>query len=309
MKSTLLFFFGSLFLASCASVFNEHQTTVKVYTTRPSKIIIDNDTIKTFINKAKLTFRREKKILKIKIIADSIEKNLVIKPMNSFMYYNNILTYGLGFLVDRKKMKRYTYPKRLFLNSSDTLSKYFGYEQGDKTGQTYLHLSLPYVNSFLLRPEDEPIKQNTGFWGISVGFDHYISNNRFLNVSATAASDFFVPVPAAVDIRGEYELMSSMYLSMSNNHKVKRFSFGYGLSYSKNSWDLQYHDQFNPPPPKRPPVTKSNDAFGLIFSSYFQTGKSFNVGLIYKPTLMRLHTPQPFQYEHLISVDFAWKLY
>lgn len=101
----------------------------------------------------------------------------------------------------------------------------------------------------------------------------------------------------------------SLYLSFSHNYKVRRFSFGYGFSYSKNSWMLEYNDRFNPPPPKRQPVTKSNDAIGLIFSSYFQAGKSFNLGLIYRPTLMKFHSSRPFQYEQLISIDFVWKLY
>ncbi|MFM8743023.1 MAG: hypothetical protein ACKODM_06840, partial [Cytophagales bacterium] len=139
MKSIFQFLAINFLLTSCASIFNEQQTIVKIYTTKPSKIIVGKDTFKTFINKAKLTFKRDKKNLNIKVVADSIEKNLVIKPKNSFMYYGNILTYGLGFLVDRKKMKRYAYPKRLFLNSSDSISTYFGWEQGDKKGRNYLH--------------------------------------------------------------------------------------------------------------------------------------------------------------------------
>lgn len=298
-----------LFLTSCASVFNERTTTTKIYTTRASKIIFNKDTIETFANKAKLNLERRKETLFLRVISDSLEKRIVLKPQNSFNYYGNILTYGIGFLVDKKKPKRYGYPRKIFLNSLDTLSKYFRYDQEDKKGQLHLHLSLPHINNFLLKPINESAKTNTGFWGISIGMDYYYQNNKFLNISASAVSDFFVPIPAAVDIKGEYELMTSSSLYLSNNYKIRRFSIGYGLSYSRNTWDLRYYDLFNPPPPSRPPVKKSKDAFGFIFSSYYQLGKCFNIGVIYRPSFWPINSEQTFQYEHLISMDFAWKLY
>lgn len=299
-----------LFLnSSCASIFNGRHTTTKIYTTRASKIIFNSDTIKTFANKAKIKLQRNNYSIPIIIATDSLEKRIFVKAENSFNYYCNILTYGIGFLIDRNEAKRYSYPKRIFINSLDTLSRYFRYDQDDKKGQWQLHLSLPHINNFLLRPENEPVKSNTGFWGISLGMDYYYHNKGFTNISASVVSDFFVPIPAAVDIIGEYELMTSRFLSLSNNHKIKRFSFGYGLSYSLNTWDLQFHDLFNPPPPIRPPVKKSKEAFGLVFSSYYQVGKSFNVGLMYRPSFWQLGSRQPVQYEHLMSLDLAWKLY
>jgi hypothetical protein len=117
-----------------------------------------------------------------------------------------------------------------------------------------------------------------------------------------------VPVPAAVDISGEYELMSSSYLNISNNHKVRRFSFGYGFSYSKNTWDLRYYNRFNPPPPTRNPEKKSNNALGLVFSSYYLTGKRFTLGIVYRPTFYRLNAEPVFKYEHLLSLNFGWKI-
>lgn len=121
-------------------------------------------------------------------------------------------------------------------------------------------------------------------------------------------SDFFVPFPAAVDISGEYELMSSRYASVSNNHRLGRFSFGYGLSYSKNTWDYRYYDRFDPPPLAREPIKRSHNAFGLVFPTYFQLGEQFNIGVIYRPTFFRPTMTYKFAYEHLISIDFAWKI-
>lgn len=102
--------------------------------------------------------------------------------------------------------------------------------------------------------------------------------------------------------------MSSRYASISNNHKLGTFSLGYGLSYSKNTWDFRYYDKFDAPPPTREPIKKSSNAIGLIFPTYLQLGEHFNVGVIYRPTFYRPKLNDKFKYEHLISIDFAWKI-
>ena len=168
--------------------------------------------------------------------------------------------------------------------------------------------STPITATFQLTPENESTIAETGFWGFTIGLDYYHKTNQYLNLGISGVTDLFVPVPAAVDLSGEYESMSSRYVSLSNNHKLGRFRVGYGLSYSKNSWDLRYYDRFDPAPQTREPVRKSNNAFGLVIPTYYQTGEHFNIGVIYRPTFYRPNVTDKFQYEHLISIDFAWKI-
>ena len=225
------------------------------------------------------------------------------------MYWVNIpYSYGIGMLVDMNNPKRYSYPKRIYINSTDSRSNYYHYSQSDNKGEVHLHLSLPYINSFSLKPKNETRKVNTGFWGLSIGLDYFHSNNQFINIGTSGVLDFFLPFPAAVDMSGENELMSSWYISLSNNHRLGRFSVGYGLSYGRNTWDLSYSDWGDPPPPTRNPITRSHSAFGLIFPNYFQFGEHFNIGIVYRPTFYRPNLTDKFSYEHLISVDFAWKI-
>lgn len=184
----------------------------------------------------------------------------------------------------------------------------FKSQQTYNAGDLYLHLSIPYINGFYFQPENEPNeKTKLGYFGLTLGLDYYHSNRQFLNFSASAVADLPVPFPVAVDYFGEYEAMQSVYLSLSNNHIIKRFTIGYGLSYGKNLWALRYDARFGPPPPTREPVEKSNSFLGLVIPAYFKWGRHFNIGLIYRPTLVRFNTESKYEYEHLISIDLAWK--
>jgi hypothetical protein len=229
-----------------------------------------------------------------------------LRPKNSFNYYANVLTYGLGFIWDSKSPKRYTYRKNVYIDYNSTKQKPERFLPS-KRGQLNLVYSIPYINNFYLQPQDEPTKINTGFWGVSAGLEYYYKSNKFINLSVSGATDFFVPVPAAVDISGEYELMSSVYIGLTNNYQFKTFTIGYGLNYAKNIWDFRYSGFGDPPPPTREPVTKSNQSIGLILNSYYQLGRHFNLGLIYRPTLISVYPTMETKYEHLISLDFAWK--
>jgi hypothetical protein len=211
-------------------------------------------------------------------------------------------------LVDMNSPKRYTYPGKIHINSADTISKYYHYSQSKNKGELHLHLSLPHINLFCLKPQNETYKINTGFWGLSVGLDYYHSNNQFINLGASGVLDFFLPFPAAVDLNGEHEFMSSWYISLSNNHRLGRFTLGYGLSYGENAWSLRYFDWLDPPPPTRDPVTRRHNSLGLIFPAYFQLYQHFSIGVVYRPSFYRPNIKDKFSYEHLISIDFAWKI-
>lgn len=180
--------------------------------------------------------------------------------------------------------------------------------QSNIKGGLYLRLSLPHINTFYLQPENEPDKKiRTGFWGLSIGLDYHHSNNQFLNVSASAVTDIIIPFPAAIDRSGEYETTSSAYFSLSNNHKSKRFTLGYGVSLGVNYWAIKFDDRFDPPPPTREPVTKKHSSLGLVIKSYYEFDERLSTGIIYRPTFIRLNVEPTIKYEHLISIDFAWK--
>ena len=191
--------------------------------------------------------------------------------------------------------------QKITLNLEDTI---IGCD--NTKGQISLHLSFPYINNFHLSPESEGSKTNTGFMGYSVGLDYCYKPNQYINLSFSQIQDFFLPI-AFVDRGDEYELMSSYNMSLTNNHKVNRFSLGYGMAFSRNSWELRnlFWDENSS---TREPVKKNNSVLGLSFSTYYQLSQNFYLGMIYKPTFLRLNSDPTFKYEHTISIDIAWKI-
>jgi hypothetical protein len=192
---------------------------------------------------------------------------------------------------------------------SDSSNKYLLFDPRDRKGQIFLNVSLPWVNSFYLKPDKENYKSNTGFWGIAIGLDYYHHRQQLFNLTASGVMDFFIPFPAVVDFIGLNELMSSSYIGFSNNHKLRNFSMGYGLSYTSNTWNLRY---FGSQPDTlaidKQPRKKSSNAIGFIFPIYYQLGHNFYAGVIYRPTIYRFSTSNHFAYEHLISIDIGWKI-
>jgi len=307
MKQTPLILIASILLSSCATILNQPYTNVKVRTTEPSKIVFKQDTIKTTNNKVDLWAERKKETLSFVVMTDSITKTIEVKSKLSTAFWlgNSFSGVGvIGYAIDLTNPKRFTYPNNIYINSTDTISRYYGFSIDNK-GELYLHLSLPHINSFCLRPEKEGYKVNTGFWGFKIGLDYYYLTNRFISLNVSGVSDIFVPFPASPNFGEKYELMNSMYISLSDNYRLGRFTAGYGLSYGRNTWYYSYEP---PPPQTEHHVTKTHNTFGFIFPTYFQMGKYFNMGVVYRPTFYRPTLAPKIAYEHLISIDLAWKI-
>ncbi len=293
---------------SCAAVINTKYTKIIINTTSPSKIIYNSDTTFTYENKVELSVPRNENPVEITAINDSLKKSITIPSRNSIAYYLNIpCNWGIGMFIDNSYPERYAYPSNIYLNTSDTLSEYFTYDITDKKGNYYLNLSLPYINYFQMQPDNESLKSNGGFFGLSLGLDYYHSQNQFIKFSVSTVADLFAPI-GPLDYEGEYERLNSTYLGLTNNHRIWHFSIGYGIALSRNTWNLinqSYPDTiFN----SRKPVSKSKTTLGLIFSTYYQTGENLHIGIIYRPTFYRFYSKENLLYEHLISIDFMWKI-
>ena len=102
--------------------------------------------------------------------------------------------------------------------------------------------------------------------------------------------------------------MSSLYFSFSLNRRIRRFSYGYGLSLGSNTYSHNVRVFFPGSTFTFESSTlQKNRVLGLIFSGYIQLRPNFHLGLIYRPTLFRFDEHPAYKYEHLFSVDLAWK--
>ena len=299
MKQTLYTLIVSIFLTSCATIINQPYKCVTVHTTEPSCIIFEHDTINTVENKAYLKVKRKNESFSIVATTDSLTKAIRIEPKNSIMYWSNIcFNYGIGMLVDMKSPKRYSYPDKVYINSTDVRGNYSTYGEANNKGELYLHLSLPLINSFRMILENDEAKVRTGVGGITLGLDYYHSKKQFIHLGISGLSGGFSLK------NSKLESFTSDYISLSNNHKIGRFAIGYGLSGAKNTYSD--YNWFLLIPIKD--TEKSHYAFGLIFPNYFQLGDFFNAGIVFRPTFYRPNMTDKFVYEHLISIDFALKI-
>ncbi len=309
MKNLLLISCLAFGFCSCATILNPIDKAMTIYTSGPSKIIIKKDTLHTEANEVHFLVPRTKDPLNLRVVTDSSDQALSVPAKNSFAYYLNIVyNYGLGMLVDQNNPKRFTYPRRIYLDT--TAKGWVRYQPtlGAQKGEINVHLSMPFLNAFLQKPTQDGTKSSTGFLGLAFGLDYYHQNDQYLKLGFSTVSDFFSPSPAPFYIEGGRDYLNSAFGYLSNHHRIKRLDWGYGLSLAENRWAFDnYIDDPDSNPPQGSQRKRSVSA-GLMFSGHYFTGPSFHIGLQYCPSLWRLYENPGFRYEHVISLDLAWKI-
>ncbi|MEM9671061.1 MAG: hypothetical protein AAF992_00605 [Bacteroidota bacterium] len=301
----------SLLCTGCATLLNRPVTNITLHTSKPTTIVYQSDTLNTeHHNRCTILVNRSPEPVQLSVEQDSLYHSIRIPSKNSLAYYLNIVyTAGLGMLADKDRPERYAYPRQVYFNLAETPLAYSRHGRGNRQNQRYVRVSIPYVNHFRLAPANESNKINTGFWGISLGLDHYYSSQQYLNLTVGAVTDFDAPFLLPYERVGEQESMFSVYFNVSNNYRINRFHLVYGLSYAINTWNLRYHDRQNAPPPTREPTTKTSHTLGAVVPAYVQLGEQLMIGVVYRPTFLRFNINPTLAYEHLVSLDFVWRVH
>jgi len=167
-----------------------------------------------------------------------------------------------------------------------------------------------------MKPENEGTKINVGSMGIGFGLDYYHSKDQFIHFGYSAlfggADRTWVEATETERSHRIIESMTTEYISLSNNHKFGQFSIGYGLSFAHNKWDYKRRRWlwvfFIPVPVLLEHRVEQHNAFGFVFPMHLQVGEYFNVGAVYRPTFLRTTATHKLAYEHLLSLEFAWKI-
>ncbi|MDR1089724.1 MAG: hypothetical protein LBL79_01500 [Prevotella sp.] len=329
MKKYLIIALISCLFASCASILNGDWTSVSVWTEQPVKAIVRGDTLHTKpssnTNVLSFSVPRSGEPLRFVLQSDSLRKTINLSPKNSQNYYLNALYFWPGFLVDMSNPKRYTYDSKLTFDRN--LNLYDG-RFITRKGDLNFYFSLPFIYLSLntISPEGHSRITRGSVVGLSAGFDYYYQKNKFINLTGSLSTSnisgcgYFLPY----DWSGELLTDDSFVihsLNMSHNHRLKRFSFGYGLSYSYTNY---HKDEYSMMPYGIISGYNSNrsdysyildcnnyryTSLGLVFNGYCYFSRYFSVGVIYKPNLLRLKSQSgnPFKYEHQITFDFAFR--
>lgn len=182
-----------------------------------------------------------------------------------------------------------------------------------KSGDFRLDIKLPHFNYLALNPNKKFKDAEFGFNGYGLGFEYNYKDKKFLEANISFVMTFELPFPAPVD--AEYnKILSSFYFNLTDNIVKNRFTFGYGINYSANTWKewTRDFDNWNGNFDSIGTVTSSqtyiNRNLGLTFNSYYRLGKTIHIGLIYQPSLLNLNNSPEFIYEHLISMEVNWRI-
>ena len=277
---------------------------------------------------AKIDVTRSKSDLHIALLADSvIKKEFTVEPrLNAWFCLGNPLEFlylaPIAWGIDLTNPRRFTYGKYIFLDFYDTttvirpklmpeLHNFLTRQYPSYQGQINVLYSYPLVNVFHFKPQNELPKTIVGCLGIGLGVEYFYTNTKSLQLKGDAIIDFLLPFPAPVDFWGDRETVNSWYVSISDNWKIRRFTFGYGFNYAENTWKFipypEYDDLGNLIP-KRDFTRKTNKALGLTFTSYYQILGWFYLGVVYRPSIFQLSPQRGLAYEHIVTFDALFKI-
>jgi len=293
------FIFGlSLVLfASCATTFNTKKVCVRIVPEKGVKVVTVENSVRK--NDEEYVVKRQQENLKINVRVDSTDKVILIPPIKSFAYWENFLNLGVGFLVDKKTPRRFSYPKNIFLEKSDTTIKVLRFPT-TKKGTVELCFLLPYINSFHVNTPTGS-SYTAGFMGIGIGLNYYYKNNTYISINAGASANIDVPIPAPVDHFTEYQRVNCVFINVRNQHKLGRFDLGYGLSFSNSRWTLINSSKSNE-------LSQQNKGLGLSLNLKHHLSKAMSIGVVYQPTFMNLNRKPAFGYQDFITIELAIKL-
>lgn len=289
---------------------------------------------------------RSKDSLRFVLLSDSLPKSVSIASKNSTAYYFNYYPSFLpGLLIDKSRPKRFTYRKILSFdenlnqNNKITTGQWIDFnkqkikmnmksEPGRK-GRLYWNISYPFIYPTFnyLKPIDQARITSDNTLGLSSGFDYYYKSNKFINFNIAYSfsvynnNDLFSNLDERIGSIKDH--LSTTNLSLSTNHRFEYFSYGYGLSYSIIDWskDVYFESAYVNTldlDPKTPQLSDNIDeehrsarysTLGLVFNGYFHFTDWLSLGVVYKPSFIRLkpNGADRFCYEHQISVDLAFR--
>ncbi|MDR1984179.1 MAG: hypothetical protein LBQ28_05085 [Prevotellaceae bacterium] len=300
--------------SSCATIYNQRQYPLKITADKPDTRISYND--KEYSLPAIIPVIRSKSDLNIRVINDSIEKDIIIKSrLDGNFVFGNLFWFPFGHLLDLTTSKRFTYGKDILIKPLESNTTYFVPKvYKSKKGDFNLILSLPLVNLFCFQPQYERTQSSAGMFGIAGGFEYFYKDKKSFQLRADVAISFRLYAEQIGGTVSPRTFASSCYLSFTDNWKSGRFILGYGIKYAVNAWSYYgswYYDRDDDTDyliDNKPSRHTKNYSLGFTFNAYYQISKKLHIGIIYSPSVFRISPKSGFLYEHVFSFDLAWKI-
>lgn len=171
-----------------------------------------------------------------------------------------------------------------------------------------IDLKLPWVNHLALNPDNKFKENRLGFVGVGMGIEYNYAENKYLETSFSAAATSNIPFPAPV-LKSYNKSFTTFYGGLTKNIIKNRFTIGYGINYADNQWAEVIRGSSNNPLATDSLTEYSNKSLGVTLNTYYRLGKTANVGITYRPSLFNIEDNFSFLYEHLITIEFMWRVH
>lgn len=117
-----------LISTSCTAILNSRNSGIQFKSNEAAEFIVHGDTIATEADQSFLiAVENSRQPITVAVSTETQEKNLKIKPYKPAYYWANFASYGIGFIVDEIAKKKFTYPKKIYVDFTDSINTYLPY--------------------------------------------------------------------------------------------------------------------------------------------------------------------------------------
>ncbi|KUJ60290.1 hypothetical protein AR687_18480 [Flavobacteriaceae bacterium CRH] len=323
MKRTLLLLI-ILTLGSCTTIFNKKNHTLSITTNAANAKVKVNDSL--YQLPAKVIVKHSKKNLPIELISDSLTKKYTLKPSVNYKFlFGNLLFldfFPVAYITDLTNQKRFSYQQKVFLDINDSiniiktnttkkfeaLKHHFTKEYPVKKGEINFTVAFSLLTNYHFELGEQPDINKTGFGGLSLGLEYFYNNKNYFAVNFNASSPF-----DPFEYFENYERINSVGFGITHNYKIKRFSIGYGLNYTRNYW-VKHTEYYTDPEDSanqhyyfEETFKRTNKRLGATLNGYYQFTSYLYLGLNYNQSFLNLGSPNDSHFDHVISMDLVFK--
>ena len=307
--------------SSCVTLFNGPYTKVHINVPAGTAVSYRGDTIRMAqhpglrVARARydilLDAERSPQPLQLTLICDSTSRVINVARTHSWLYYANLYpSFGLGFLADYNKVRRFSYPSRIFIDPR-AAAGYSGFMPAGDSRWSYV-LAPPLTNVFVFNLSN--VNSSGSPWGLSMGVNYQYAPRGYVAVTAGAA--VVTPMRLAERffdstqrfIQEEAQTKAGVFFSLSNHHSMGRFDISYGLSAANSSSRRLYRSLDRKVVADSVLYTAHTTSFGGSLSASYRLSNSAYAGLQYMPQVWESGTYNRFNYQHLLMLGISWRL-
>ncbi len=321
MTKHLFFLYLLLITTSCTTITNSPVQVIEVNSLPDTISYYLNNNQTRFVTPGLISLKRSSNDIPFRIENDTVDKIFVIKSRISDEYiFGNIASLGYGYIVDLFDKRRYTYPKKIVIDT-ETLqieTKYnstFSDIDVNRKHSYEFRFSIPIMN-WMLTETYNGYFHDRGPLGITGGLGYYITdkfklstNIGWINSSGLEFESFDVTTQGIEHSKICY----GIFVNLQAESYYKRINYGAGIQYSEFFFGDLYKEYQTAGMKywgNTLEHTHVKRNLGFIFSGSFSVTNNYYIGGSYNPSFFsweNKHFKTGYSQFFSIEMGFKWK--